>query len=103
MLCARADLSGSLLEHFFALRKGEVIQGRRVVIRRQKASSMNDKLYVGRPNIGDRQRFLERVNEMFDRRWLSNDGPFLKEFEQEFMFSDGAESRRKPENVEMAA
>ena len=43
---------------------------------------MNDKLYVGRPNIGDRQRFLERVNEMFDRRWLSNDGPFLKEFEQ---------------------
>lgn len=43
---------------------------------------MNDRLYVGRPNIGDRQRFLERVNEMFDRRWLSNDGPFLKEFEQ---------------------
>jgi dTDP-4-amino-4,6-dideoxygalactose transaminase len=38
--------------------------------------------HVGRPNIGDRQRFLERVNEMFDRRWLSNDGPFLKEFEQ---------------------
>ena len=43
---------------------------------------MNDKLYVGRPNIGDRQRFLERVNEMFDRRWLSNDGPLLKQFEQ---------------------
>lgn len=43
---------------------------------------MNDKLYVGRPNIGNRQRFLQRVNEMFDRRWLSNDGPLLKEFEQ---------------------
>lgn len=40
------------------------------------------KLYVGRPNIGDRQRFLERVNEIFERRWLSNDGPFLKQFEQ---------------------
>jgi dTDP-4-amino-4,6-dideoxygalactose transaminase len=43
---------------------------------------MNDKLYVGRPNIGNRERFLERVNEMLDRRWLSNDGPLLKEFEQ---------------------
>jgi dTDP-4-amino-4,6-dideoxygalactose transaminase len=43
---------------------------------------MNDKLYVGRPNIGSRERFLQRVNDMFDRRWLSNDGPLLKEFEQ---------------------
>ena len=43
---------------------------------------MNDKLYVGRPNIGNRERFLQRVNEMFDRRWLSNDGPLLKQFEQ---------------------
>lgn len=41
----------------------------------------NEPLYVGRPNIGDRQRFMKRVEEMFDRRWLSNDGPFLKEFE----------------------
>jgi dTDP-4-amino-4,6-dideoxygalactose transaminase len=43
---------------------------------------MNDKLYVGRPNIGNRERFLQRVNEMLDRRWLSNDGPLLNEFEQ---------------------
>ena len=42
----------------------------------------NDKLYVGRPNIGSRERFLQRVNDMLDRRWLSNDGPLLKEFEQ---------------------
>jgi dTDP-4-amino-4,6-dideoxygalactose transaminase len=42
---------------------------------------MNKKLYVGRPNIGNRERFLERVNEILDRRWLSNDGPLLKEFE----------------------
>ena len=51
----------------------------------QEASNQISMIYpfhVGRPNIGDRQRFLERVNEMFDRRWLSNDGPFLKEFEQ---------------------
>lgn len=38
-------------------------------------------LHVGRPNIGDRDRFLERINEMFDRRWLTNNGPFVQEFE----------------------
>lgn len=39
-------------------------------------------LHVGRPNIGDRQRLLERINDMLDRRWLSNDGPFAKELEK---------------------
>lgn len=39
-------------------------------------------VYVGRPNIGNRERFLERVNGILDRRWLSNDGPLLKEFEE---------------------
>jgi dTDP-4-amino-4,6-dideoxygalactose transaminase len=38
-------------------------------------------LHVGRPNLGDREAFLRRVNDIFDRRWLSNDGPLLKEFE----------------------
>lgn len=42
---------------------------------------MSEKLYVGRPNIGKRERFFEHVNGMLDRRWLSNDGPLLKEFE----------------------
>ena len=40
-----------------------------------------DTLHVGRPNLGDRQTFLHRVNEMLDRRWLSNDGPLVREFE----------------------
>jgi dTDP-4-amino-4,6-dideoxygalactose transaminase len=39
-------------------------------------------LHVGRPNLGDRQRFLERVNDILDRRWLSNFGPYHQEFEQ---------------------
>ncbi len=38
--------------------------------------------HVGRPNIGDRARFLERVDTMLDRRWFSNDGPFVREFER---------------------
>jgi dTDP-4-amino-4,6-dideoxygalactose transaminase len=39
-------------------------------------------LHVGRPNIGDRARLLERINAMLDTRWLSNGGPFVQEFEQ---------------------
>jgi len=38
-------------------------------------------IHVGRPNIGNRERLLARINEMLDRRWLSNNGPFVQEFE----------------------
>lgn len=41
----------------------------------------NGKLYVGRPNLGDRKALLARINGMLDRRWLSNDGPLTREFE----------------------
>lgn len=40
-----------------------------------------EKLHVGRPNIGNRDKFIERVNDLLDRRWLSNRGPFVQEFE----------------------
>ena len=39
-------------------------------------------LHVGRPNIGNRESFLSKVNAMMDRRWLSNDGPLVREFEK---------------------
>lgn len=42
---------------------------------------MPEPLYVGRPNVGDRAAFIARVTEMLDRRWLSNDGPLVREFE----------------------
>ena len=38
-------------------------------------------LHVGRPNLGDRSAMLRRVNEIFDRRWFTNDGPLVREFE----------------------
>jgi dTDP-4-amino-4,6-dideoxygalactose transaminase len=41
-----------------------------------------DKLHVGRPNIGNRDRFLARINDILDRRWLTNNGPYVQEFEQ---------------------
>jgi dTDP-4-amino-4,6-dideoxygalactose transaminase len=40
-------------------------------------------LYVGRPNIGNREKFHGRVNEIFDTRWLSNNGPMVQKFESE--------------------
>ena len=46
------------------------------------SSAFEHKLHVGRPNIGDRARLIERINDLLDRRWLSNDGPFVREFEQ---------------------
>jgi dTDP-4-amino-4,6-dideoxygalactose transaminase len=39
-------------------------------------------LHVGRPNIGNRDRFLRRANEILDRGWLSNNGPVVQEFER---------------------
>lgn len=44
--------------------------------------AFQEKLHVGRPNIGDRQRLLDRINDLLDRRWLTNNGPFVQELEQ---------------------
>jgi dTDP-4-amino-4,6-dideoxygalactose transaminase len=41
----------------------------------------DEPIHVGRPNIGAREDFLNRVTQILDRRWLSNDGPVLQEFE----------------------
>lgn len=38
-------------------------------------------LHVGRPNLCDRSRLQERIDEIFDRNWLTNNGPFVREFE----------------------
>ncbi|CAN5768183.1 aminotransferase class I/II-fold pyridoxal phosphate-dependent enzyme [soil metagenome] len=39
-------------------------------------------LHVGHPNIGSRETFLRLAGEMFDRRWLSNNGPIVQGFER---------------------
>ena len=39
-------------------------------------------LHVGRPNIGDRGRLMQRIEEILDRRWLTNNGPCVREFER---------------------
>jgi len=39
-------------------------------------------LHVGRPNIGDRERFMRRVEKILDNAWLTNNGPFVQDFER---------------------
>src|SRR5688572_16544963 len=47
-------------------------------------------LHVGRPNIGDRERFPARVNDILDRRWLTNNGRYVHEFEAKLAANTGA-------------
>jgi dTDP-4-amino-4,6-dideoxygalactose transaminase len=44
--------------------------------------AFQEMLHVGRPNIGHRERLLERINDLLDRKWLTNRGPYVQEFEQ---------------------
>ena len=39
-------------------------------------------LHVGRPNIGNRERLLSRFNDLLDRDWLTNNGPYVHDFEK---------------------
>ncbi|TCV94952.1 dTDP-4-amino-4,6-dideoxygalactose transaminase [Luteibacter rhizovicinus] len=45
------------------------------------APAFAEPLHVGRPNVGSRDTFMKLAGEMFDRRWFSNNGPLLQEFE----------------------
>jgi dTDP-4-amino-4,6-dideoxygalactose transaminase len=44
--------------------------------------AFDEPLHVGRPNVGDRPRLIARINDLLDRRWLTNNGPFVSELEQ---------------------
>jgi dTDP-4-amino-4,6-dideoxygalactose transaminase len=38
-------------------------------------------IHVGKPNIGNRETFMKRMNDILDRKWLTNGGPMVDEFE----------------------
>lgn len=44
--------------------------------------AFQEQLHVGRPNVGNRDRLLQRINDIFDRKWLTNNGPYVQELEQ---------------------
>lgn len=39
-------------------------------------------LHVGRPNMGEKQAFIEYVDRIYETKWLSNNGPLVQELEQ---------------------
>lgn len=43
----------------------------------------SETLHVGRPNVVDEGKFLDKVSEIIKRRWLSNNGPVVQAFEKE--------------------
>jgi dTDP-4-amino-4,6-dideoxygalactose transaminase len=47
-------------------------------------------IHVGRPNMGDRKRFHDYVDRIYDNRYLTNRGPLLRQFEQELAQRLGA-------------
>ena len=38
-------------------------------------------IHVGRPNIKNREKFIDQVNKILDNQWLTNNGPVIQEFE----------------------
>jgi dTDP-4-amino-4,6-dideoxygalactose transaminase len=48
-------------------------------------------LHVGRPNIPDKADILRRVEEVLDRRWLTNDGPCVQQLEKRLADLAGVE------------
>jgi dTDP-4-amino-4,6-dideoxygalactose transaminase len=46
-----------------------------------KPPAFAEKMHVGRPNVGNREHLLARINDMLDRVWFTNDGPYVQEFE----------------------
>lgn len=45
--------------------------------------AFDEPLHVGRPNIGDLGKFNELTAQMFERRWLTNNGPLVQDFERQ--------------------
>jgi dTDP-4-amino-4,6-dideoxygalactose transaminase len=41
-----------------------------------------EKLHVGSPNIGSREHLLNRINDLLNKKWLTNNGPYVQEFEK---------------------
>lgn len=45
--------------------------------------AFKEPLHVGRPNLPNREVFLELVDEMFRSRWFTNSGPLMRKFQSE--------------------
>jgi dTDP-4-amino-4,6-dideoxygalactose transaminase len=48
-----------------------------------RTPAFEEKLHVGRPNIGNRQVLRDRFEDMLERRWFTNNGPYVQQLESE--------------------
>lgn len=46
------------------------------------APAFSEPLHVGRPHLGDRGELLRYTTEIYERNWLTNNGPLVQELEQ---------------------
>ena len=44
--------------------------------------AFTEKQHIGRPAVGDRDRLLERINDILDSHRFTNDGKYVREFER---------------------
>ncbi len=44
--------------------------------------AFREPLFVGKPNIGDRDELMKRINDLLDRKWLTNAGQYEQRFEK---------------------
>lgn len=51
--------------------------------------AFSEKLHVGRPNIGNRERLMERFNDILDKKWLTNAGQYVQDFERQIAIMSG--------------
>jgi len=51
--------------------------------------AFTEPLYVGRPNIPNRESLRQRIDDLLDRRWMTNAGPFVKELERKIAEKQG--------------
>ena len=45
-------------------------------------AAFQEKLHVGRPNIGNRQKLHDRVDALLDKKWLTNNGECVQQLER---------------------
>jgi len=53
--------------------------------------AFQEPLHVGKPCVIGRERFLDRLNNIFERRLFTNNGPYLQEFEHAIAASLGVD------------
>ena len=43
--------------------------------------AFSEMLHVGRPNVGDKDRLMARIHDLLERRYFTNNGPFVQQLE----------------------